>query len=158
MKNKSLTLFEVLLVLTIISIIIGFSFYFFNFFSQSNFVFEETLNNLVKFIETAKEKSKLGENDANWGVVFVNSTTKNLVQIVKNNSTNIVFVYDLPNFVIYLDPPNNSSKLIFFEKFTGKTTSTKVLLKNKNTGLQKYICIPTSSPSFVSPSSTCYEF
>lgn len=158
MKNRSLTLFEALLVLTLLSIIISFSFYFLNFFNQANFLFNETLNNILRLIETTREKSKLAEENTFWGIIFINSTTKNYVQIVKNDVNNVVFVYDLPNFVIYLDPANNSSKTVFFEKFSGKTTSTRLLLKNKNTNLQMYICIPTSSPSFLSTSSLCSEF
>lgn len=158
MKNKGLTLFEVILVLIILSIIISFSFYFLNFFSQSNFLFEETLNNLVSLIETTREKSKLGEEDSSWGITFVNSTTKNFVRIFKNDPNNVVSVYDLPSFVIYLDPPNNSSTTVNFEKFSGKTVPTKILLKNKNTNNQKYICIPDVSPSFISENASCLQF
>lgn len=158
LNNKGLTLFEVLLVLTILSIIISFSFYFLNSSRQSNFIFDETLENISRFIEIAREKSLLGEDNSSWGIVFINSSSKNFIQIFKDNPSSSYFIYDLPNFIIYLDPPPNTSKVLFFEKFSGKTTSTSVLLKNSNTNFQKYICIPTSSPSFISTSSSCFQF
>lgn len=158
MSNSGLTLLEILLVLTIISIIISLSFYFFNFFNQSNLILEETLKNLNRFVEITREKSRLGEDDATWGIVFINSTTKNFVIIFKNDPNRVFFLYDLPNFITFTDPPNNSNKLILFEKFSGKTTSTVVIVSNKRTNSQRFICIPTSSPSFISISIPCHEF
>jgi len=155
---KGLTLFETLLVLIILSIIISFSFYFFNLVSQSELVFEETLNNLKNYVETAREKARLGEGGVSWEVVFVNSSTKHYVELKIYSSSTVVSRFDLPNFVVFLDPSPNTSKSVVFGSYSGTTTSSRVLLKNTRTNSQKYLCIPTSSPSFFSTSSLCSSF
>lgn len=152
---KGFTLFETVLVLIILSFILGFGFYYFNQLSQTNFIFEENLKISLNFVQVAREKSLLGEDNSTWGIGFINSSTGSYLQIVKNNSSNLYFQYDLPKNLTFVNPPSNH---IFFEKFTGKTTETNVGLKNKITNSIKYICIPSSSPPFISVSSTCSRF
>ncbi|GBD34889.1 hypothetical protein HRbin35_00644 [bacterium HR35] len=152
---KGFTLFETVLVLIILSFILGFGFYYFNQLSQTNFIFEENLKITLNFVQITREKSLLGENNSTWGIGFINSSTGSYIQIVKDSSSNLYLQYDLPKNLIFVNPP---SGYIFFEKFTGKTTGTNVGLKNKINNALKYICIPTSSSPFISPSSTCSRF
>ncbi|MER3581581.1 MAG: hypothetical protein C4347_01905 [Patescibacteria group bacterium] len=153
---KALTLFEVLLVLIVLSIILGFSLFTINFRNQSRFIFNETLKFITKNIDSTREKAVLNEDNALWEIKFVNSSTIYFFDILKNNTTSQRFT--LPPNIVFERPSNNSFLLVSFEKFTGKTTFTYLQIRNKITNEVKYVCIPTSSPAFISNDSICLEF
>ncbi len=152
------TLFETLLVLIIISIILGFGFYYFNQISQMNFLFEETNKRILDLVKTAREKAILGEENSDWGVSFVNTST-DYVLLYKGSPTNIYYQLTMNKRFSFLNPAENSTLSVKFSKFNGvPSISTIISIKNNLTNEIKYLCIPTSSSPFLSTTSTCLEF
>ena len=155
---KGVTLFETVLVLIIISIILGFGFYYFNQISQMNFLFEETNKRILDLVKTAREKAILGEENSNWGVSFVNTST-DYVLLYKGTRTNIYFQFTLNKSFNFVNPTENSSLSITFSKFKGTpSVSATISIKNNLTNEIRYLCIPSSSSPFLSKTSTCLEF
>jgi len=155
---KSFTLFETILVLTLISIILGFGFYYFNQLSQMSFFFEETNKRILDLVKTAREKSILGEENSEWGVSFVNTST-DYVNLYKGNVNNIYFQFAINKRFSFVNPPENTILSITFSKFRGvPSTNATISLKNNLNNELKYICIPSGSPPFISNTSSCLEF
>jgi prepilin-type N-terminal cleavage/methylation domain-containing protein len=155
---KGFTLFETILVLIIISVILGFGFYYFNQKSQMNFLFEETNKRILDLTKTAREKAILGEENSDWGVSFVNTST-DYVLLYKGTPTNIYFQFTLNKRFSFVNPPEGSSLSITFSKFKGfPSISTTISIKNSLTNEIRYLCIPSSSSPFLSATSSCLEF
>jgi len=140
MKNKAFTLFEILLVLLLIGFIIGFSSYFYFNFFKSDFVIKESANFIITILNLARQKALVGEENDNWGVWFVNTTTQDYFYLFKGSTSSLRNRYELPLQVTFLD---FSEKIVLFNKISGQTTSTNIKI-GLNEDLYKTIKISTS--------------
>lgn len=129
---KAFTLIETLIVVALIGFIFLLSSYLYIKFYQSGFSLEESANIIVKVLNLAKEKSIIAEENSNWGVWFINtSSPPDYFYLFKENTSTLINKYYLPKDVSFSD---FIEKTIIFNKFSGETTSTtlKISSYNKN--------------------------
>jgi prepilin-type N-terminal cleavage/methylation domain-containing protein len=144
--NKAFTLIEILLVISIIAFIIGFSIYIYSKISQSTFLVEETANLMVNVLNLARDKAIIAEENDNWGVLLVNTTTDYLI-LFRGNENNIKQRHNLVKEVSFFD---FTTKTIIFRKITG-TTSPEIIKIGLSRGINfKYLKISTSGNITVS--------
>lgn len=143
---KGFTLLEILVVLVIVGVILGLSSYWYSKLTQSGILVEETAFYLINFLNLAKQKAMIGEENDNWGIWLENRTQNpDYAYLFKGTTSTIKETYSLPQEVGFLEPSENSSKIIIFKKLSGETTSTYLSIGTPNGQFQKYIVVPTSA-------------
>lgn len=135
MKKKAFTLIEVLIVISIIGFIFGFSLFFQNKLSQSSFFVEESVNLVINSLNLAKQKAIIAEENDSWGVLLVNTST-DYIYLFKGSTSNLKERFNLPKEVSFYD---FSQKSIIFQKITGQTSSTTIKIGPSRGGTFKYI-------------------
>jgi len=120
---RGFTLIEVLIVTTIVGFIIGFSSFFHSKFGQSTFLIDESAGLVVNVLNLARQKAIIGEENDNWGVWLINTSTNDYFYLFKGTTSNLKQRYELPSQVSFFD---FTDKTIIFQKLTGDTTSTTI--------------------------------
>lgn len=138
MKIKNgFTLIEILIVTSLIAFIIGSSVYFHSKLTQSSFMVNETASLVVNVLNLAREKAMLGEENDNWGVLLVNtSTSTDYLYLFKGSTTNLRQRFNLPKEVSFFD---FNTTTIIFQKISGQTSSTTIKIGLSRGGILKYI-------------------
>ncbi len=137
MMKKGITFVETLIATSIIAFIIGLSFYLHNKLFQSSFLVDETGNLIVNVLNLAKEKALVAEENNNWGVLLVNTTT-DYIYLFKGTESNLKQRFNLPKEVTFFD---FDQKSIIFQKNTGQTLSTTIKIGLPRGNIFKYIKI-----------------
>ncbi len=151
---KGFTLLEILLVMILVGMIIGFSAYWYSKISQSSFILDETTSMIINYLNLAKQKAMLAEENSNWGILVVNNNQDpDYLHLLKENTNNIKETQVLPNQIDFVLPSPNSSQIILFKKLTGETTSTIIQIRFANSSLIRYIVVPTSGAIYVTSTS-----
>ncbi|GIW67475.1 MAG: hypothetical protein KatS3mg096_343 [Candidatus Parcubacteria bacterium] len=120
---KAFTLTEVLIVFIIIGFIIGFSSYIHSKFSRSTLIIDESASLVVNVLNLARQKAIIGEENANWGVWLINTSTQDYFYLFRGTTSNLKERYELPQQVSFFD---FSDRTIIFQKLTGETISTTI--------------------------------
>lgn len=142
-KNKSFTLVEILIVIVIIGFIIGFSIYWYNKIYNTELLLNKTASYLVSILNLAKQKSLITEENKSWGVWLINNQNgPDLIRLIKENTSTIEETFNLPSGINFIEPQENFSKVIIFQKLSGETTST--IIKISYLSKEKIINISTS--------------
>ncbi len=150
---RGFTLIEILLVLILVTLIIGFSSYWYTKLSQSSFLLDETASMVVRYLNLARQKAFLGEENNDWGVLFVNSSTApDSLHLFKGTSLELKESQNLPPQINFVDPPPHSSKTVIFRKLSGETNLTSIQIQLVNSSLTRLICIPPFGSIYVSSS------
>jgi prepilin-type N-terminal cleavage/methylation domain-containing protein len=123
MKKEAFTLIEILVVTFIVAFIIGFSSYFYLKFSKSTFVIDESASLVVNILNLARQKAIIGEENDNWGVWLINTSTQDYFYLFKGTTSNLRERYELPREVSFFD---FTEKTIVFQKLSGDTTATTI--------------------------------
>jgi prepilin-type N-terminal cleavage/methylation domain-containing protein len=139
---KGFTLIEVLLVTIIIGFIIAFSSVFYIKFSRSTFLMDEGASLVVNILNLARQKAIIGEENDNWGVLLINTSTNDYFYLLKGTNT-LKQRYEIPSQITFFD---FATKTIIFKKLTGETTSTlvKIGFSTSSTSSFRTIKIATS--------------
>jgi len=140
MKNSGFTLIEILIVTLIIAFIIVFSSYFYQKFSKSTFVIDESAGLVVNILNLARQKAIIGEENDNWGVWLINTSTQDYFYLFKGTTSSLRGRYELPREVSFFDFSDNT---IVFQKLSGDTNSTTIKL-GFNSNFFKTIKVSTS--------------
>lgn len=93
---KAFTLIEILIVTIIVGFIIGFSSYFHSKFSKSTFVINESASLVVNVLNLARQKAIVGEENDNWGVWLINTSTQDYFYLFKGTTSTLKERYKLP--------------------------------------------------------------
>lgn len=145
--KKGFTLVEILIVIMIVGVIIGFSAYWFIKATQSKFSLDETAEYILLILKIAREKSIIGEENSIWGVYLVNSATPpDRIYIFQNDTNNLKDSFELPNEISFFD---FSTKTVTFQKLSGITTSTFIKIGSVNSNDFRYIVVPTSGAFYI---------
>lgn len=135
-NNIGFTLVEVVLVIFIFSVLVGFSMPVYNRFQNSNNI-ELVVIEAVQILRRAQILSQASDGDSNWGV-YIASGQMTLFKgsTYLSRDTNYDEVYTLAG-------PINISGLqeIVFNKFTGEPQSTGTITFSINTNVNKTITI-----------------
>jgi prepilin-type N-terminal cleavage/methylation domain-containing protein len=133
--KKAFTLIEILMVIAIVGVIIGFSIFFQNKITQTSFIIDESVNLVINALNLAKQKAIIGEENDNWGVLLVNTST-DYIYLFKGNTNNLKERFNLPKEVSFFD---FNTTTIIFQKITGQTSSTTIKIGFSRGGIFKYI-------------------
>lgn len=141
-KNKSFTLVEILIV---VSLLVGIFVIFLSSFLKISKEYFSLYNDTVKIkaiLEQARESSVLGLENQSWGVYFVNSSSAYYLFSGSSfiSSTNYSQFF-LESSNIFSDPAQNQTKEVIFQKYSGFTTSTQIKIKSKNKPLESIIYV-----------------
>jgi type II secretory pathway pseudopilin PulG len=123
MKGEGFTLVEIVMATVIIAFIIGFSSYFYLKFSKSTFALNEAASLVVNILNLAKQKAIVGEENDNWGVWLINTSTQDYFYLFKGTTSNLRERYELPKEVTFLD---FTDQIIIFQKLSGDTSATTI--------------------------------
>ncbi len=145
------TLIEILIVMILVSVIIGFSIYWYSKLTQTSFLVEETAVYLLNILNLARQKAILSEENEKWGVWLINNQKNpDLARLFRGTTSTIKETFTLPQEVGFFNPPVGSSKIIIFDKITGETTSTIISLGfSSGLTMLRYIIIPTSAAIYI---------
>jgi prepilin-type N-terminal cleavage/methylation domain-containing protein len=131
-KNKGFTLFELLLVISIVVVISSVGVGFYLNYSRSVELNSATAT-ILSNIKQAQSKSIVGEGGFKWGVHFVNSTSS-YYEIFSSptdysDASKVVISKNyLPGSISFYDPVINTTKDIIFNKISGSTTASSISL------------------------------
>jgi prepilin-type N-terminal cleavage/methylation domain-containing protein len=139
--HKGFTLIEILIVVLITGFIIGVISSFQTNISRSSFLVDETANYLTNIFNLTRQKSLIEEENSNWGVWLINSSSQDYFYIFKNSTSSIKERFNIANQITFFD---FNEKIILFNKLTGETTSTVVKIGLINGKYIKEINISTS--------------
>jgi type II secretory pathway pseudopilin PulG len=123
MKKKAFTLIEILIIAIIVAFIAGFSSYFYLEFSESTFVIDEAAGLVVDILNLARQKAIIGEENDNWGVWLINTSTQDYFYLFKGTTSSLRERYQLPREVSFFD---FMEKTIVFQKLSGNTNATTI--------------------------------
>lgn len=132
-KNRGFSLLELLIVTSIIVVIasIGTGFY----LNYSKNVEINSIANVIVFdLKQVQSKAMIGEGGFKWGIHFVNNTTTFYYEIFSTptdfNDAGKVIIYTnyLTNGVTFSSPGSDSSTDIIFNKISGGTAGTSVVI------------------------------
>jgi prepilin-type N-terminal cleavage/methylation domain-containing protein len=139
--HKGFTLIEILIVVLITGFIIGVISSFQTNISRSSFLVDETANYLTNIFNLTRQKSLIEEENSNWGVWLINSSSQDYFYIFKNSTSSVKERFNIANQITFFD---FTEKVILFNKLTGETTSTVVKIGLINGKYIKEINISTS--------------
>jgi|YNPMSStandDraft_1061717.scaffolds.fasta_scaffold52187_3 prepilin-type N-terminal cleavage/methylation domain-containing protein len=139
--HKGFTLIEILIVVLITGFIIGVISSFQTNISRSSFLVDETANYLTNIFNLTRQKSLIEEENSNWGVWLINSSSQDYFYIFKNSTSSVKERFNIANQITFFD---FTEKIILFNKLTGETTSTVVKIGLINGKYIKEINISTS--------------
>jgi len=120
---KAFTLIEILIVIMIVGFIIGFSSFIHSKFARSTFLINESASLVVNVLNLARQKAIIGEENDNWGIWLINTSTNDYFYLFKGTTSTIKQRYELPSQVSFFD---FTDKTIIFQKLTGDTTPTTI--------------------------------
>ncbi len=109
--------------------------------SRSSFLVDETANYLTNIFNLTRQKSLIEEENSNWGVWLINSSSQDYFYIFKNSTSSVKERFNIANQITFFD---FTEKVILFNKLTGETTSTVVKIGLINGKYIKEINISTS--------------
>jgi len=109
--------------------------------SRSSFLVDETANYLTNIFNLTRQKSLIEEENSNWGVWLINSSSQDYFYIFKNSTSSVKERFNIANQITFFD---FTEKVILFNKLTGETTSTVVKIGLINGKYRKEINISTS--------------
>jgi len=123
MKKEAFTFIEILVVTIIVAIVIGFSSYFYLKLSKSIFVIDESASLVINILNLARQKAVVGEENDNWGVWLINTSTQDYFYLFKGTTSTLKERYQLPREVSFFD---FTEKTIVFQKLSGETSATTI--------------------------------
>jgi len=134
-KNRNgFSLFELLVVISIVAVVgtIGVGFYL-NY--AKSIEIKTVANTLVSDLKQAQAKSMAGTNGFKWGVHLVNGDTDYYETFsspsdYSDASKNVISSKYLTKGVSFSDPTSGSTKDIIFNKITGATTESSIVLSS----------------------------
>lgn len=142
---KGFSLIEILISIAIISVIIGFSSFFHSKFSRSSFIIDESASFVVNVLNIAKQKAMIGEENDNWGVWLINTSTNDYFYLFKGTTSTLKQRFELPSQISFFD---FTDKTIIFQKITGNTTSTTIKI-GFSSNFYKTIKVSTSGAIWI---------
>lgn len=132
MKNKGFTLLEVLIVLAIVVLLGSMSVGFYINYSK-NVEINSVANIMIFDLKQAQSKSMIGEGGFKWGIHFVNGATDyyEIFSTPTDYSDGVKVIIStnyLSNGVTFSSPGSGSSTDIIFNKISGGTSGTSVVV------------------------------
>lgn len=145
-EKKGFSLLELLLTIAVIVVIGGIGSGFYIQFSRG-IELDETSKAIVADLKLVRENALAGKNQMKWGIRFTNASQDyyelfSTPTVYGGTSSTIVSTTYL-NSIISFDVPTSSASLdVVFNKISGNTTSTSIVLRRD--ALIKTITIATS--------------
>jgi hypothetical protein len=98
-------------------------------------------------LNLARQKAIIGEENDNWGVWLINTSTQDFFYLFKGNTNTLKEAYKLPRQASFL---NFNQKVIIFQKLTGDTNYATITIgfSNITSSFYKIIQISTSGAIF----------
>lgn len=135
-NKKGFTLMEVLLTISIVVVIAGVGAGFYLNYAK-NVELKSTANTLVSDLRQAQSKSMTGNGGLKWGVHFVNGDS-DYYEIFSTSTDygdegkNIIFTRYLEYGIFFVEPSESSTKDVIFNKITGSTTESPIVLRSSD--------------------------
>ncbi len=146
MQNKSFTLLEVLLALGIFSLLFFGAASMSQLFSQDNIVAQAQTKTIQSALQSARLRATRAENDLPWGLYMKHEAVRDFAVLFSGNSYFTAETQEtlpLDPRAIFSSLAENGTQEIVFEKSSGFTTSTTVLIASRRTGKTFTISVPS---------------
>lgn len=146
MQNKSFTLLEALLALGIFSLLFFGATSMTQLFSQDNIVARAQAKTIQSALQSARLRATRAEQDTSWGLYMKHETARDYAILFSGGS----YLTAQTQETLPLDPratfsglTENGTQEIVFEKSSGSTTSTTVVIASRKTGKAFTISVPS---------------